>query len=967
MNIQAWFRDAPIKRKLLAMGLLTAAFALLVISLLVTVRDVIEWRARAVSDLASSALMIGSNAAPALLFDDHKAVIDTLSALSAKPNIVHAVVYDRQGKVFAVYRVPLHIHDVLPGTMPGRFRFDVERLVVSSPIYFKNEQLGSISLESDLHDLYAGVLRGMGLMLIAGFSVFLLAALLFSRLQKRFTAPILDMDKVMKIVISEQDFSARVTPQGRDEIGTLARMLNSMLEHIQMRDAQLADYRQHLEEKIALRTDELRAANTLLEGELVERRLAEEAVRRSETKFRTLYDSTGDAVMLLNLEGFVGCNQATLTLFGCATEKMFCAYHPADLSPKVQSCGTNSMILASSQIATAFKHGSHRFEWIHKRIDTGAEFPAEVLLSAMMIDGKQLLQAVVHDITERKLREADIRIAATAFDSQEGMMVTDADNLILKVNRAFTDITGYTSEEIVGKNPKLLSSGRHSADFYAAMWRHIISTGEWDGEIYNKRKNGEIYPERLTITAVKDQQGVVTNFVGTMTDITARKLAEEEIRTLAFYDTLTHLPNRRLLMDRLKQAMASSAHSGRQAALLFLDLDHFKDLNDTLGHDVGDLLLKQVALRLESCVRAGDTVARLGGDEFVVVLEALSAREPEAAAQAKAVGDKIMASLNRIYQLDTYMYHNSPSIGAVLFSGLIQSQEELLKQADIALYQAKSMGRNRLCFFDPQMQDAVNSRTELEGELRKALEAGQFHLHYQIQVDEHARPLGAETLIRWIHPERGLISPAQFIPMAEETGLIVPIGLWVLKAACAQLNIWQNDPLTRTLVMAVNVSAKQFLQPDFVAQLRRILVECSVQPDLLKLELTESMLLDNIENTITTMHELKALGIQFSLDDFGTGYSSLQYLKRLPLNQLKIDQSFVRDIAVDSNDQAIVRTIIAMAHSLNLDVIAEGVENAEQRQLLLQNGCTHFQGYLFGRPVPIDQFDVMLKQSGFAG
>lgn len=805
----------------------------MVVSFILTVRDVIEWRARAVSDLTSSALMIGSNAAPALLFDDRKAASETLSALSAKPNIVQAVIYDQQGKVFAIYKTPSHPYEFLPGSTSGKYQFTFDQLIISKPIHFRNDVLGSISLESDLQDLYAGVLRGMGLMLITGLCVFLLAALLFNKLQKIFVTPILDMASVMQRVIEEQNFSMRVIPQGKDEIGMLVRMLNSMLERIQIRDIELADHQYHLEEKIAQRTGELHAANKLLEGKLI----------------------------------------------------------------------------------------------------------------------------------ERKLAEADLRIAATAFESMEGMIVTDANNLILRVNRAFTDTTGYTSEEVVGQNPRILSSGRHNSDFYASMWDSIQTTGGWDGEIYNKRKNGEIYPERLTITAVKDQDGGVTNFVATQTDITARKAAEDEIRNLAFYDPLTHLPNRRLLMDRLKQAMATSAHSGRKGALLFLDLDHFKDLNDTLGHGIGDLLLQQVALRLGSCVRAGDTVARLGGDEFVILLEDLGEQSGEAAAQTKAIGEKILISLNQRYLLEDYEYHNSPSIGATLFIGHAQPQEELLKQADIALYQAKNAGRNMLRFFDPQMQDAINMRTALEDKLRKALEGRQFHLYYQIQVDNFRHSLGAEALIRWAHPERGLVSPLQFIPLAEKMGLILPIGIWVLEEACAQLKAWQNEEITCNLVLAVNVSAKQFLQPDFVAQMRRILIKSGAQPCLLKLELTESMLLDNIENTIATMSELKEIGIQFSLDDFGIGYSSLQYLKRLPLNQLKIDQSFVRDIALDDNDQAIVRTIIAMAHSLSLDVIAEGVETEDQRQLLLENGCTHFQGYLFGKPLPIDQFEDLLKQA----
>lgn len=601
-------------------------------------------------------------------------------------------------------------------------------------------------------------------------------------------------------------------------------------------------------------------------------------------------------------------------------------------------------------------------EFVNKR-KNGQIYYEEAYISPVKDDNGKVSHyvAVKLDVTARKQAENDLKIAATIFESQEGMIVTDANNIILRVNHSFTKITGYSADDAVGKTPNLLSSGRQSKEFYAAMWESINNSGSWEGEIWNRRKNGDVYPEHLTITAVKDAAGVVSNYVATLTDITMSKAASDEIKSLAFYDPLTQLPNRRLLLDRLNQALAASARNGQRGALLFMDLDHFKTLNDSLGHDVGDLLLQQVAARLISSVREGDTVARLGGDEFVVLLEALSEESIEAASQTQDVAEKILLSLNKPYQLNTHTHHSTPSIGATLLNGHEQASEELLKQADIAMYQSKTEGRNTIRFFDPKMQDAINARVDMEQELRKAITQQQFELYYQVQVGSSGQALGAEALIRWQHPERGMISPFNFIPLAEESGLILPLGQWVLETACAQLKSWQQNPLARNLVISINVSAKQFFQIDFVEQIRSTIQRYAVNPAYLKLELTESMLVDNINDIISKMDALSKIGILISLDDFGTGYSSLQYLKKLPLDQLKIDQSFVRDISQDASDRAIVVTIIRIAHSLGINVIAEGVETNDQRQYLLDNGCTHYQGYLFGKPMPVNMFETLLK------
>ncbi|MDD4912282.1 MAG: EAL domain-containing protein [Sideroxydans sp.] len=581
------------------------------------------------------------------------------------------------------------------------------------------------------------------------------------------------------------------------------------------------------------------------------------------------------------------------------------------------------------------------------------------------LDGASQLVSVaiekINLLSERKLAEHDLRIAATAFEAQEGMLITDANRKILRVNRAFTQITGYEAHEVIGHNPHILSSKQQNAAFYTAMWDSINNRGGWEGEITNRRKNGEAYPEYLTISTVKDTAGVITNYVATFSDITASKMAAKEIETLAFYDPLTGLPNRRLLVDRLQRALSASARKIREGALLFIDLDHFKNINDTLGHQVGDLLLQQVAQRLIACVRDDDTVARLGGDEFVVMLEDLSANNVESATQAEAVGIKILTLLRLPYSILEREHHITPSIGVTLFNNHTTSKDDLLKQADIAMYQAKKAGRNAIRFFDPQMQIAIDTRATLEKELHLAIKDGQFELHYQIQMDEMGTPIGAEALIRWQHPERGMVLPNEFIPLAEENGLIVPIGLWVLESACAQLKKWEASPITSKLELSINVSAQQFTQIDYESQVAAAIQRHGINPNLLKQELTESMLVDNIENTIQKMMTLKEQGLRFTLDDFGTGYSSLQYLKRLPLDQLKIDQSFVQDLEMGSSNRTIIRTIIAMASSLNLSVIAEGVETQQQRDLLIKKGCLAFQGYLFGRPCPIEQFEASLS------
>ncbi|MDH4199104.1 MAG: EAL domain-containing protein [Spirochaetia bacterium] len=593
-----------------------------------------------------------------------------------------------------------------------------------------------------------------------------------------------------------------------------------------------------------------------------------------------------------------------------------------------------------------------------------SEIPVSVSISFMRSHDDQVdnFIFIIHDITESKRREAELRVAAVTFETHDGILITDANARIIRVNKAFQNITGYSSAEVLGKNPNYISSGRHDKAFYEEMWRHLAQKGSWTGEIWNRRKNGEVYPEWMSITGIKDDDQKIVQYVAIFSDITARKIAEEEIRSLAFYDALTGLPNRRLLADRFHIALSQSGRSKNYGAVMFLDLDKFKSLNDTRGHEYGDLLLIEVAQRISASVREMDTVARIGGDEFVILIEEVSADQKMALQKIAAVAEKIRLVLNEPYKLKEFNCYSSPSIGVCLYCGNEKSSSDLLKSADMALYQAKESGRNTIRFFDPLMQEEVESHAAMEINLRNAVENNQLRLHYQIQIDRDGRPVGAEALIRWYEPLHGIIMPLEFIHIAEESSLILVIGEWVIQEACRQIAAWSKDEKKKCMTLAVNVSARQFALPDFVHIIASAINLYKIDPSRLKLELTEHILINNISNAVAKMHELKALGVELSIDDFGTGYSSLSYLKQLPISQLKIDQSFVRDITTDANDAMMVKTIIALGQNFHLHVIAEGVETKEQQTFLIQNGCMASQGFLFGKPVPIDEFDLLFDK-----
>lgn len=691
--------------------------------------------------------------------------------------------------------------------------------------------------------------------------------------------------------------------------------------------------------------------------DISERRRAEAALEESNQRFRAVLQAVPDLMFELDRSGrYINVWGISGELLA-APENQLIGHTVEEMLPPAAAQTVLEAIAEADQLDHSFGR-----QIVIPLPQGDTWFELSVARQALTSETRFIVLS--RDITRRKRDEEALQLAASVYHaSHEGILVTDENNLIIDVNPAFTRITGFTKDEVIGKNPSMFSSGKHDASFYRQMWQAIEQEGYWQGEIWDKHRDGALCAKWLSISVIRHPDGSPFRYVAQFSDITEKKRQDEQIWTQANFDVLTGLPNRRLLSDRIHQVMSLGTRSGLHGALLSLDLDHFKRLNDTYGHSMGDKLLIEVARRLKSCVREEDTVARMGGDEFIVVLNELSSDQNEAAIHAELVAEKIRSELSRDYQLGDTEYHTSSSIGIVLFRGHLESREDLLAHVDVAMYQAKAKGRNGICFFDASMQIALEKRSQLESALRVALLRREFILYYQLQIDNTGHAIGVEALLRWVHPQLGMVSPLQFIPVAEETGMILPIGHWVLETACEQLARWQNDPQLSSLSIAVNVSSRQFSDPAFVDQVREVLDRTAIRPEVLKLELTESLVLENVEDSIAKMKELKRLGLRFSMDDFGTGYSSLSYLSRLPIDQLKIDQSFVRDVTTDKNDAAIVHTIISMAHGLGLDVIAEGVETQDQREFLESHGCISYQGYLYAKPLPVDELERKLSGS----
>ncbi|MFZ9195688.1 MAG: putative bifunctional diguanylate cyclase/phosphodiesterase [Burkholderiales bacterium] len=668
-----------------------------------------------------------------------------------------------------------------------------------------------------------------------------------------------------------------------------------------------------------------------------------EFLAAAERKIDSIYKGISFGSHCIGPDGtYASINDRELYWLKCSREELIGKREPREfLTLDSQSKFDNYMDL----------HGCHGFSNLELDLLDSHGQPWPILMSfngTLAKDGRpQKSRFVSFDMAaiqhERKLE----RIAAVSFGSMCGICITNNSGTILRVNAGFTKLTGYSNQEAVGQNMLLLKSGIHETSFFKAMWQAITSTGYWRGEIRNRRKDGRIITELVDIAAVKNSGDVVTNYVGTFYDITAVKVIQDEITHLAFHDTLTQLPNRRLLQERMEHALEREGRNGLHCSLLFVDLDHFKSINDTLGHEAGDLLLIEVGLRIKAALREGDTVARLGGDEFAVLLEGPGADASDAAIHARQIGGKILKALASPYLIKNSYIPCTASIGISMVNSR-ESALELLAHADLAMYQAKKHGRNALRFFDPIMQSAATTLAELEQDLRRAIANEEFELQYQPQVDSLACVTGVEALLRWKHPTKGWVSPAEFIPLAEKCGLIALIGNWVLQTACHQLKQWQQHASTSKLTVSVNVSAQQFLKEDFFDVVLSTLKDSNADPALLNLELTERMMID-ANRAITKMRALEAVGVKISLVNFGMDYISLRDLTCLPISTLKIDQSLVNSMSVSLADRIIVQTIIVMAKSLGIQVIAMGVETIRQRKQLDSLGCKRYQGYLFSK------------------
>ncbi len=674
----------------------------------------------------------------------------------------------------------------------------------------------------------------------------------------------------------------------------------------------------------------------------------ERELQEREARLSAIFNTVADPIVIIDQAGIIsGFNASAEKVFGYTLDEVV-GQNVKMLMPEPDRSAHDGYLArcqARGELDPSVFGKERQLMAVRK---SGEVFPIELTVTAIKEQDVCLAVGLIRDITERKKAEEGLLLAQRVFENtNEAILITDKDARIIDVNQAYEAITGYAKHEVVGRNPNITRSGRHGKDFYQAMWQSVNATGSWAGEIWDRRKGGEVFPKWLTINAIKNRFGEITHYVGIFSDITQLKAAENKLEQLAYYDPLTRLPNRALFFDRLRQALELARRKSTRMALLFIDLDRFKYVNDTLGHNIGDLLLVEVAERITQCLRKSDTVARLGGDEFTVILT-----EILRSANVENVAQNIIAALQRKFDIAGHEIYVGASVGIAIYPEDGAELEGLVKNADIAMYQAKLAGRGNYKFFTPELNTSSQRRAELENDLRKAIADQEFTLYYQPKFAlKNRRLVGLEALIRWVHPFKGIVSPAEFIPVAEETGFILQIDQWVLETATRQLRQWHAQA-GRAPRVSVNLSARQFEHAGLVSSVERALGDARVAPELLELEITEGVIMKDAKAAAQVLSRLREMGVLISVDDFGTGYSSLSYLKKLPLHVLKIDRSFIIDIEHDDDDKAIVASIISMGHSLNLVVLAEGIETEGQLRLLSEMGCDLGQGYLFSRPVP---------------
>jgi len=1013
MSKRVPFRDMPNRRKLLVVGLLTTGFALSILAVLVFVQGVIEWRNKTADDLATYAAMIGTNAAPALVFDDRKAATDTLAALEATPDVVFGAIYDKKGLLFATFGAKAsHAQRVKPEMQHGVLHFSVDHLDLSAPIFLKGERLGTIYLESDLRQLYRGLGTESMLIVVAAAAAFSLAAFLFLRLQRGIVDPILALSRAMKGVSRDRDYSVRVTPAGADEIGGLAQAFNSMLEAVQDRNAALAGHQTQLEETVARRTEELKRSNRSLERELGERKAAEDALREHDALLKAVTRSASELLSALNIDEAIprvleligqtvavsrvqlnaiaadqqGHLRSSVKYEWCALGMMRMIDNPAlqDLDLTATLPKTVAPTLVGEQTSFFVGDMAQPYREVFEKAEMRSSLQLPVLIEGKLWGGLNFIDS---SSAQRQWSWAENDTLRTLADllgvslarAQYIRELADANTIVQNSPTILYRLRGepsfpmiYVSHNITkfGHDPALLVATPDwravlvhpddRAKIQAAMAR-ILEKNATASTIEFRMQTGEggwRWVENR-YTPVRDKAARLIEVEGIITDITERKVAEEKIALLARTDSLTGLANRATFTEHLGEAFAAAKRGASAFAVLYLDLDRFKDINDTLGHPTGDELLRAAAERLTHNVRETDLVARFGGDEFAILQTEMA--DPSAAG---ALASKVGKALATPFKISGNELRVTVSIGISPFVPGLAGPDAMLAQADLALYRAKDEGRDQYRFHSQDLDKEVRERVTLAEDLRKAVDQDEMELYFQPQVElSGGQIVGMEALIRWHHPTRGLLMPGDFIPIAEKTGSIQAIGQWVLEKACEQMKSWRDQGIAPPLV-AVNLSLVQIKAGrELVREITETLAKWSLAPGDLELDVTESTLAQITWTQSDVLARIRELGVKVALDDFGTEYSSFDYVRTYRVNHIKIAQWFVDLATRDPERAATIRAIINLARELGLQVIAEGVETEEQRTLLASIGPeTQAQGFYFSPPVPAAQAEVLLRQ-----